>query len=38
MVYGATETVYDKTLYVKNYLDHNEAVLQHFAGDPPTSS
>ncbi len=33
MVYGATEeTVYDKTLYVKNYLDHNEAVLQHFDG------
>ncbi|MFM9916362.1 MAG: sulfotransferase [Rhizobacter sp.] len=35
MVYGATEeTLYDKTLYTKNYLDHNEAVRQHFSERP----
>lgn len=35
MVYGVTEeTLYDKALYTKNYLDHNAAVVRHFSGRP----
>ena len=35
MTYGVTEkTLYDKAVYTKHYLDHNEAVLRYFSDRP----